>query len=259
MAKVRTRGIEVAIGEQGVGKTFVAVNYAEAYTKKHNEPVVVFDPNREKAYAHWEEVKLADVPYLTGQGCYRVSPVDEYGEHTDNLLPILLYLLKWFSNGLLIAEDINTISVGLATHALIKVIVNVRHKGLDLLLNFQSPRAVAPRILDNLKWIRLHKSASFKKTVENYESKRIAELIIRQQVKEGNYRCYLYLDHAKNLIKGASNHQIKMAAREYLTENISQVKQTIYVKLKIKKDSETAREKALNYYLKEKNYFQPYF
>lgn len=260
MTKYRTRGIEVAVGEQGVGKTFIAVKYAEAFTKKHQEPVVVLDTNREKAYAHWKEIHLAKVPYLKGEGCYRVSPVDENGAPTDNLLPILLYLLKWFRNGLLIAEDINTITVGMATHALIKVLVNVRHKGLDLLLNFQSSRAIVPRLLENLKWIRLHKqTGEFHNKIKNYETKRIAELIIEQEVKRGNHRFYLYIDHQKNSISKATRHQIKMAAREYLDENMTYVKKRLFPKIKAQKDTPQARERALNYYLEQKNYFQPYF
>lgn len=262
MNKYRDRFIELVIGTQGVGKTWVTVNYAEAYTKKHQQPAIVLDTNYEKAYRHWKEVPLAQVPYLRGEGCYRVSPVDERGKHTNNKDLILKYMLEYSRNCLIIAEDINNYIIR-EDDDIIKTLVNVRHKGVDLILHLQSLGAAFPRILANMKWIRFYKQTEkvdrIKGKLSNIETLYIAEYIIENEMKAGNFRYYLYIDYLKNGIKGASKHQIKQATRTYLEKNMNMVKKEIFPKIRRTKDTPVAREDALNWFLKDRNYFQPYF
>lgn len=250
---------------QGAGKTVETVRFAKEYTETLQRPVVVFDTNEESIYRDWEEVKLVDVPGLSGSGLYRVRPVDQFGNEVsmDDKVRVLEYLLEYFFNGLLIAEDFNNYAIGARTKKLISLIINKRHRNQDQIFHFQTMRALDRRFWGNTDFIRMHKQSEtlsqLKNKIPSYEYKRVAELIIEREFKQGNKYISLLVGNIRHCILGASMHQIRVATREYLNENMTEVKQTIYPKLKIKKDSPTAREKALNHFLEQKNNFQPYF
>jgi hypothetical protein len=101
------------------------------------------------------------------------------------------HLLSATVNCFLILEDYNTYILSATfMEEIIGGIVNLRHKAVDVIVSYQSLRAVEPRIWQNARWVKLFYMASsvdeIKNKVTNPTLFRIAQLIVNNRYLNGD-------------------------------------------------------------------------
>jgi hypothetical protein len=105
---------------------------------------------------------------------------------------------------------------------IVSAVVNLRHKGVDVIISYQSLRAVEPRILSNSKWIRLHHSLGdimdIKGKLDAPDVAKIAQLIINTRYRSGDTRFFLYIYNANQKARGDfSEDEFKKATKQFLS------------------------------------------
>ncbi|MFK5165234.1 hypothetical protein, partial [Propionibacterium freudenreichii] len=77
--------------------------------------------------------------------------------HIDEKLQILEYVCHISRNCMLVLEDINKIVLDMShMKNIVSGLISLRHKAVDIIVSYQSLRAVEPRILANCKYVRMH-------------------------------------------------------------------------------------------------------
>lgn len=149
--------------------------------------------------------------------------IDMKALHIDDKLKILGYVMQVLRNCTIVLEDINTITTDI-NHMknIVSSIVNLRHKGVDVIISYQSLRAVEPRILTNSKWIRLHHSLGdvmdIKGKLDALDLVKISQLIINTKYRAGDTRFFLYIYLASQKVRGDfSEEEFKEASKQYLS------------------------------------------
>lgn len=133
--------------------------------------------------------------------------IDMKSLHIDEKLAILDYVAQVARNILIVLEDINTIVLDI-THMknIVSSLVNLRHKAVDVIVSYQSLRAVEPRILANCRYLRLHYSIGnfddIKGKLSEPEIFKVAQLIINKKYYTGDKRFFLYIHTNPHKIEG---------------------------------------------------------
>ncbi len=235
----------VAVAAKGKGKTHTSANDIIApyiainpKTGRPAKPVLIYDVNgeyndrnlREKFKVKWTAKKLAlkDLQKWVMYGeneVRRILPLNdknEIEEDIDKMMAILVVILKTFRNGLLVLEDINAYMLDASSKEVVSRIIRNRQKNLDILIHFQTFRAIAPRIWGNLNILRFHKTneniSTVKEKLTNEELFYIAECLVNYMFKYVNARFHCFVDRENDLIFGAmfNLQQFKLACYIYI-------------------------------------------
>ena len=109
-------------------------------------------------------------------------------------------------------------------------LVNLRHRGVDVLVSYQSLRPVEPRMWQNARWVRMHYQADnvndIKGKLPNPELYKIAQNIVNKRYFGGDKRFFLYIHNFLNKIEGKfTKLEFEQACRDYLNANQKYVKE----------------------------------
>jgi hypothetical protein len=222
----RECGMMVTVAAQGTGKThqnkILICHYVKdkLHSKVRGRKVLILDSNGEYASNTFgingiptldvKRIAVKDVSDWCRSNLVECRRIDMKTLSIDEKLKILDYICQNARGCLLIMEDINTIILDM-THMknIISSLVNLRHKAVDVIVSYQSLRAVEPRILSNCRYIRLHyavgDSDDVKGKLSEPEVFKIAQLIINQKYFTGDKRFFLYVHTNPHKIDGNFN------------------------------------------------------
>lgn len=245
--KSREAGMMAITGAQGVGKTYLNMHIIKDYvtdnfkTKVNGRKCLILDTNGEYTNAQFKANKvnnlnvkllsLKDVPEWSRFGSNECRRIDAKNLGLSEKKKVAEYCIKNYKNGMFVLEDINTYLLNVAQmEEIVGGLVNLRHRAVDVLISYQSLRAVEPRIWQNSRWIRMHYQADnvsdIKGKVNNPELMKIAQLIINSRYFNGDQRFYLYIYNLTNKIVGDYNkEEFLAAARQYLSMNKKLIKE----------------------------------
>lgn len=232
---------------KGVGKTFTTCKIIEDYLTPiialgiKARKVLIFDANGE--YSNDELIKnghrfrtrvlaLRDLPEWTKQKrieVCRILPVDANGNEvgTEKYPEILNYILHYYRGGMLVLEDINKYLVETRDAKIIGALTTNRHRDLDIYIHLQSLAPLTTRMWQNLNYVRFHYQKDsidrYKARIPNYESFKIAELMVNEKYYMGDEHFYCYVD--ENKLRGNfTKLDLIVACRQYLELHPQRVK-----------------------------------
>jgi hypothetical protein len=169
---------------------------------------------------------------------------------------VLEYIIRYYKNGLLVVEDINTYILNV-THMeeIVGGLVNLRHRGVDMLISYQSLRAVEPRMYSNSRWMRLHYQQDnvndIKGKIANVALYKIAEILVKTRYFNGDKRFFVYIHCFENKIEGKfTKVEFLEAVEKYLNTNKREIKE--YCEM-----TEVSKPEALKYL--QKQYYDQYY
>ncbi len=211
----RECGMMTTFAIQGGGKTYqnmlLAVKYIKdkIETKVKGRKCLIFDTNGEYTT---EEFAKNGTPNFTARtlGLKDVNAwcrdpkitecrrIDAKSLGIDQKKKVLEFLASNVVNCLLIVEDINTYVLQVShMEIVVGKLVSLRHYGVDVLMSYQSARAVEPRIYQNSRWIRMHFIGDdvfeSKSKIPNYPLYKIAQILITKRFEQGDIRFFLYI------------------------------------------------------------------
>lgn len=251
---MREAGMMVTTGLQGVGKTYQNMHLIRDYVKDkfynkvRGRKCLIFDTNGEYTAEQFakndienfnpKKIAVKDVADWSNANIAECRRIDASSLGIDEKINIAQYLLRksTYRNGMLALEDINTYVLNV-THMkeIVGGLVNLRHRAVDLLISYQSLRAVEPRIWQNARWIRMHYQADnvsdIKGKVNNPELMKIAQIIVNNRYFSGDKRFLVYIHNFSNKIEGKfTKLEFKTACYEYLSANKREVKELAAMK-----------------------------
>ncbi len=221
----RECGMMTTAAIQGGGKTYqnmlIIVNYVrdKIETKVRARNSLIFDSNGEYTTEEFaknghenftaKRIALKDVhawcrdPRIKGE-CRRI---DAKSLSIPEKKKALEYVVNNIINCQLVAEDINTYILKVTSmEEIVGKLVSLRHYGVDVLMSFQSTRAIEPRIWQNSRWVRLHFISDsvdeIKEKVPNYQLFKIAQLMINKRYEDGDLRFFVYITGFGRKIEG---------------------------------------------------------
>lgn len=255
--KQREAGMTLCVGAQGVGKTYLHMYVIRDYVRDKIESKVrgrkclIFDTNGEFTQKQFEEngipnfpiqtIKMRDIEEWGLSNRVECRRVDAKALSIDEKIKCVSYIINKYRDGMLVLEDINTYILSV-THMgdIISGLVNLRHRGVDILISYQDFRAVEPRIFSNSRWFRFHYQSvdvmEVKSKIPNVELCSIAQIIVNNKYFNDDIRFYLYVYKNINKIRGKfSKDEFYVACREYLNGSRSMIK-TLMNRKKISED-----------------------
>jgi len=241
---MREAMVMVAVAAKGMGKTHTSANdiigpqlLPNPKTGAPGRKVLIFDTNgeytdkklQEKFKVSWraKPLSLNDLQAWTMSGkveARRILALDKSNritEDVDEMLEILYTILKTFRNGMLVLDDINAYLIDASSKKVISSLTRNRHKNLDILIHYQTFRAIPPRVWGNLSIVRFHKTNENVSTVDakipNPELFYIAESLVNYQFKSGNRRFHCFVESQEDKIYGQfSLNNYRLACYIYL-------------------------------------------
>lgn len=245
-ADLRECGMLATTGIQGVGKTYqnmhMIYNYQrdKFYNKVMGRKVLIFDTNGEytqKQFAKADieidikKMRLRDVGDFGRSHLSEVRRIDSSQASIDQKIKAMEYIIKEYRNGMLVLEDINTYILNV-THmtSIVGGLVNLRHRAVDVIVSYQSARAVEPRIWQNSRWVRMHYQADnvndIKGKLPNLELYKIAQILVNNRYFNGDKRFFVYIHNFSNKIEGKfTADEFLIAAQQYLQVTKSKVRE----------------------------------
>ncbi len=237
----RECGMLVTCGAQSVGKShqnkILICNYIKDKldTKVKGRKVLMLDTNGEFGPESFgsdgipaldvKRIAVKDIPAWCKAPVIEARRIDMKNLSIDEKLEIFKYVFSVSRNILLCIEDINTVIIDV-THAkdIVSGLVNLRHKAVDVIISYQSLRAVEPRILSNCRYLRLHYSVGdfddIKGKLSEPEVFKIAQLLINERYFKGDKRFFLYIHTNPHKIEGAfTKKEFLEATAKYLRIN----------------------------------------
>ena len=199
-------------------------------TGRRARPVLVFDVNGE--YGDYkaidfdineenEVLRAAEIRKITTPGKYRVVAYKKNKSlmSVSEMNKTVITIAHNFRGGLLILEDINRYMLSQVNIDMVGLLIGVRHYGVDLIIHYQSMRAIPPRLWGNLNVIRWHKQsdniAKYKDRVDNFELFQIAEFIVNRKYQtDKRYR--LWVDKLTETLYNVDQETFAFACRQYL-------------------------------------------
>jgi len=209
--------IEIVCGSQGSGKSWTTIQFAEQYIEKtglsclivdvKDEPVfrkyttLYYDTNPEldratrangKRYTRNGKVYLNGIAHANLPQIYRIvcRRLDGEDMTTDELVEMMITISKYYKNGLLVCEEMNSYFPRQIPDEFWSFFTNVRKSGVDVILHYQRLGDAYPRVWGNAKKMRLHKTfdtASYPgtrtKLGDNFALVKIAENIVNMYYK----------------------------------------------------------------------------
>ena len=247
MSSQREAGMMICAGIQGVGKTYqnmhVTKDYVKDkfYNKVKGRKCLIFDTNGEYTASQFsrndissfepKRIALSDIPAwcrVENKECRRV---DAKNLGIKEKKEAIEYIIKNYRNGMLVLEDINTYILNVTfMEQIVGGLVNLRHRGVDVLVSYQSLRPVEPRMWQNARWVRMHYQADnvndIKGKLPNPELYKIAQNIVNKRYFGGDKRFFLYIHNFLNKIEGKfTKLEFEQACRDYLNANQKYVKE----------------------------------
>ena len=243
----REAGMMCTTGVQGVGKTYqnmyIIKDYIKDkfYNKVRGRKCLIMDTNGEYTATEFAKndidnvspkiiaVKdIADWCRTQGGECRRI---DAKNIGLEQKIQIIEYVIEHFRNGMLVLEDINTYILNV-THLreIVSGFVNLRHRAVDILISYQSARAVEPRIWQNARWVRMHYQADnvsdIKGKLPNATMYKIAQILVNNRYFSGDKRFFVYIFNFANKIEGAfTKEEFKTACGQFLNSNKKEIKE----------------------------------
>jgi hypothetical protein len=211
----RECGMMATCAIQGGGKTYQNMHIIAKYIKDKMDIKVkgrkslIFDSNGEYTTEEFakngipnftaKRIALKDVAAWCRDPKYiECRRIDAKSLGIAEKKAALEYILGNVRNCQLVLEDINTYITKISNmEECIGKIVSLRHIGVDVLISFQSVRAMEPRIWQNSRWIRLHfisdDISEAKNKVTNFELFKIAQIMINRRFDQGDKRFFVYI------------------------------------------------------------------
>jgi hypothetical protein len=243
----REAGMMVAAGIQGVGKTYLNMHIIKDYVKDkfynkvRGRKCLIMDTNGEYTKEQFARndiedfapkvISVKDIPSWSMSDAIECRRIDGKNLSIKEKKDVIQYLIRYYRNGMLVLEDINTYILSV-THMeeIVGGLVNLRHRAVDMLISYQSLRAVEPRIYSNARWMRLHYQADnvddIKGKIANLPMYKIAQLIVNKRYFNGDKRFYLYIYNFANKIEGKfTKNEFKEACKQYLMTNKKYIKE----------------------------------
>jgi hypothetical protein len=247
MNKSRNAGMMCIAGIQGVGKTYLNQHIIQDYCrdkiaiKVKGRKCLIFDTNGEYTQAMFEKnnvnnfvstpLALRDVSAWSKSDNIECRRIDAKSLPISQKREAIEYIMHHFRNGMLVLEDINTYILNV-THMekIVSGLVNLRHRGVDILISYQSLRPVEPRIYQNSKWVRMHYQADnvsdIKGKLPNVTLFKIAQNIVNNKYFGGDKRFYVYVHCFDNKIEGDfTEEEFEKACVQYLNVNKKYLKE----------------------------------
>jgi len=255
----------IVCGMQGIGKTFTSREIIKQYLRKHHRPVLIFDNNDEfteyksiyydadepdrtiRAHGRTDGGRPSGIAALKNAEIRRIRPYTKRGYPLDDIqkAEAVLTCALYFRNGLFYLEDINGyIDSRSIPKGFYGLLTSMRHKGCDLIIQYQGITNPTTKIFQNSRFLRLHKTQDSVinirgRVLETYDCLKIGENIINLCYDSGNIRYYIYIEiPTKKIILSSKidNSIIDKAIEMYLNECYSDVKQ--FAKINRIKDEE---------------------
>jgi hypothetical protein len=247
MSTQREAGMMICAGIQGVGKTYqnmhVIKDYVKDkfYNKVKGRKCLIFDTNGEYTTSQFsrndisgfepKRIALSDIPAWCRTENKECRRVDAKNLGIKEKKEAIEYMIKNYRNGMLVLEDINTYILNVTfMEQIVGGLVNLRHRGVDVLVSYQSLRPVEPRMWQNARWVRMHYQADnvndIKGKLPNPELYKIAQNIVNKRYFGGDKRFFLYIHNFLNKIEGKfTKLEFEQACRDYLNANLKYVKE----------------------------------
>jgi hypothetical protein len=247
MATQREAGMMITAGIQGVGKTYqnmhVIKDYVKDkfYNKVKGRKCLIFDTNGEYTSSQFsrndisgfepKRIAISDIPAWCRTENKECRRVDAKNLGIKEKKEAIEYIIKNYRNGMLVLEDINTYILNVTfMEAIVGGLVNLRHRGVDVLVSYQSLRPVEPRMWQNARWVRMHYQADnvndIKGKLPNPELYKIAQNIINKRYFGGDKRFFLYIHNFNNKIEGKfTKLEFEQACKDYLSANQKYIKE----------------------------------
>lgn len=220
-------------GKKGVGKSFTTMIYLRHYVRvSPRRKVLIFDVNNEYSDKQkFPDIRLLALSKLREWQYSNVSEIRRIGPFYDDGTPMTLddmaQVLQWivrnYVNGLLLVEDINKYVSDSMPGDLIGAICTNRHKGLDIILHYQSLGRLTPKVWQNINELRMHQQTDSldrhrNKFDDKFKYLKIAEILLDRQYKSGNKQYYLWVNFDDEKIKcNLPKSEIDIAINDYVS------------------------------------------
>ncbi len=202
-APSRECGMLTVVGSQGFGKSVETKKQICRYVSdilgvKKGRKVLILDTQGEYNSSQFgidgipkcviKNIAVKDVrAWCFSNAPAEVRRIDLSSLHIDDKLKVLNYVMQSVRNLLIILEDINKITLTMShLKDVVSSLIGLRHAGVDVVVSFQSLRAVEPRVYDNSQYVRLHYVSGSVSAVSDKvgepEAFSIAQLIIKRRV-----------------------------------------------------------------------------
>lgn len=237
--KQREAGMMTAIGFQGVGKSYQHMHLIKEYVKDNLQRRVrgrrclIFDTNGEFTKEQFtrndipnfepKRIPIGDIGSWCKNGQIECRRIDAKNISTKDKKAMLEYIIRFFRDGMLVVEDINTFILSM-THMedIVGGLVNLRHRAVDVLISYQRLRAVEPLIYSNSRYIRLHYSSGRMEDViskiSNFEMYKIAQILVNTRYSSGDKRFFVYIFNAENKVRGSFEKlEFEEACKKYIS------------------------------------------
>lgn len=257
--KKRECGMLTTAGAQGVGKTYQNMHIIKDYVKDKfdngvkGRKVLILDTNGEYTDDQFAKndipgfkvktLKVKDVKAWCSTDNTECRRIDMKSIKPKEKKAIVEHVCTVYRLGMLVLEDINTYIISL-THMedIVGALVNLRHKGVDVLISFQSLRPVEPRIWQNSRWVRMHYQAD---NVNDIKGKltdptlfKISQYLINARYFNGDKRFFVYILNLDKKVEGDFTvEEFNDACEQYLRSNKKYIKEYREAK-KLKTDEE---------------------
>lgn len=239
-------------GKKGVGKSYKTMEYLKQYRDGNpaagipGRKILIFDVNNEYAdkvkFPFIRALALKDVKLYSARPYAEIRRIAPF---YDNGVPMTLngmaetleWLVRNFTRGLLLIEDINKYVGDNMPGDLIGAICTNRHSEVDIILHYQSIGRITPKVWQNMNVIRMHKGSDSvlrhrSKFEDKFEYLIIAEKIIHKQFMSGNMRYYLFVDFDNEKIHpftqqmegfSITEEDVRFAVGDYVSDYYSQL------------------------------------
>lgn len=244
----RASGMMVTTGFQGVGKTYLNMHIIYKYcqdkikTKVRGRKVLIMDTNGEFTKEQFERnninnfdpkiIAVKDIAQWSLSDVVECRRIDGKSLSIAQKKDLITKIVEYFRNGMLVLEDINTYIINVAQmEEIVGGLVNLRHRGVDMIVSYQSLRAVEPRMYTNSRWVRMHYQSDnvddVKGKIPNVPLYKIAQIIVNDKyLVQGDKRFYLYISNGEQKITGRfSKREFKNAVRKYLYLKKARIKE----------------------------------
>ena len=205
----------VAVAMQGGGKTYTTMHELKEYQKKYKRPVLIVDVNGEydDYKAIYYDARIPDrrkramgsknsndtgrmgIAGISQPRIYRVIGIrpDNVPMSMDELIELILTIQDYFKNGMLVLEEMNTYVRRQVPKDFYAFMIRLRHRGVDVIMHYQSIGDAHPDIWRQTKILRVHRTMDsvrgIKNKIPNFELVRIAELAVEKNYLIGiNYK-----------------------------------------------------------------------